>query len=137
MEGNRLFYSLNYCNATDCINNHIFKVLKIEENILFHFDAMLIKNRLRPYFLPYETDIRSVTHFQYMDTLGIIYLEEFTQDTISAMPFSIVNFRLLTRNFNLFGFEIYGLNNPHIYYNIEEVELYNDHLSRHPITTPW
>ena len=137
MEGNRLFYSLNYCDATDCVNNHIFKVLKIEENILFHFDAMLIKNRLRPYFLPYETDIRNVTHLQYMDTLGIIYLEEFTQDTVSAMPFSIVNFRLLTRNFNLFGFETYGSNNPHIYYDIEEVELYNDHLSRHPITTLW
>ena len=137
MEGNRLFYSLNYCGATDCVNNHISKVLKIEENILFHFDAMLIKNRLRPYFLPNETDIRNVTHFQYMDTLGIIYLEEFMRDTVSAMPFSIVNFRLLTRNFNLFGFEIYGLNNLHIYYDIEEVELYNDYLSKHPVTTLW
>ena len=98
---------------------------------------MLIENRLKPYFLPYKTDIGNVTHLQYMDTLGIIHLDEFTQDTIFKMPFPIVNFRLLTRNFNMFGFEIYGLNNPQIYYDIEEVELYNDHLNKNPIITEW
>ena len=137
MAGSRLFYSLNYCDATDCVNNHILKVSKIEENIVFHFDVMLIENRLKPYFLPYKTDIGNVTHLQYMDELGIIHLDEFTQDTIFKMPFPIVNFRLLTRNFNMFGFEIYGLNNPQIYYDIEEVELYHDHLNKHPIITLW
>ena len=44
------------------------------------------------------------------------------------MDFPIVNFRLLARNFNMFGFEIYGLNKPHFYSNIEEVELYHQHL---------
>ena len=137
MAGSRLFYSLNYCDATDCVNNYILKVSKIEENIVFHFDVMLIENRLKPYFLPYETDIGNVTHLQYMDELGIIHLDEFTQDTIFKMPFPIVNFRLLTRNFNMFGFEIYGLNNPQIYYDIKEVELYHDHLNKHPIITTW
>ena len=137
MAGSRLFYGLNYCDATNCVNNHILKVSKIEKNIVFHFDIQLIKNNLKPYFLPYKTDIGNVTHLQYMDTLGIIHLDEFTQDTIFTMPFPIVNFRLLTRNFNTFGFEIYGLNNPHIYYNIEEVELYHDHLNKNPIITEW
>ena len=110
MAGSRLFYGLNYCDATDCVNNHILKVSKIEKNVVFHFDIQLIKNNLRPFFLPYKTDIGNVTHLQYMDELGNIHLDEFTQDTIFTMPFPIVNFRLLTRNFNTFGFGIYGLN---------------------------
>ena len=125
----KLFYNLNYCNATDCVNSHISKVLKIEENIVFHFDAMLIENRLKPYFLPHITEFSRITHLQYMDTLGIIHLVNLLNDTVD---FPIVNFRFLARNFNMFGFEIYGLNKPHIYYDIEEVELYNDHLNKFP-----
>ena len=105
------------------------KVLKIEENIVFHFDTMLIENRLKPYFLPHLTEFSRITHLQYMDTLGIIHLVDLLNDT---MDFPIVNFRFLARNFNMFGFEIYGLNKPHIYYDIEEVELYNNHLNKFP-----
>ena len=65
-----------------------------------------------------------------MDTLGIIHLVNLSNDTVD---FPIVNFRFLARNFNMFGFEIYGLNKPHIYYDIEEVELYNDHLNKPPV----
>ena len=111
----KLFFNLNYCDATDCVSNHMSKVLKIEENIVFHFDTMLIENRLKPYFLPHITEFSRITHLQYMDTLGII-----------------VNFRFLARNFNMSGFETYGLNKPYIYYDIEEVELYNDHLNKFP-----
>ena len=60
----KLFYRLNCCDATDCVNNHISKVLKIEENIVFHFDAMLIENRLKPYFLPHLTEFSRITHLQ-------------------------------------------------------------------------
>ena len=137
MAGSRLFYGLNYCDATNCVNNHILKVSKIEKNVVFHFDIQLIKNNLRPYFLPYKNDIGNVMHIQYMDELGIIRIEPFSMDTISKMPYPTVNFRLLTRNFNMFGFEIYGLKNPHIYYDIEEVELYHDHLNKNPIITEW
>ena len=125
----KLFFNLNYCGATDCVNNHILKVSKIEENIVFHFDAMLIENRLKPYFLPHITEFSRITHLQYMYTLGIIHLVNLSNDTVD---FPIVNFRFLARNFNMFGFEIYGLNKPHIYYDIEEVELYNDHLNKFP-----
>ena len=125
----KLFYGLNYCGATDCVSNHISKVSKIEENIVFHFDAMLIENRLKPYFLPHITKFSRITHLQYMDTLGIIHLVNLSNDTVD---FPIVNFRFLARNFNMFGFEIYGLNKPHIYYDIEKVELYNDHLNKFP-----
>ena len=64
-----------------------------------------------------------------MDTLGIIHLVDLSNDTVD---FPIVNFRFLARNFNTSGFETYGLNKPHIYYDIEEVELYNDHLIKFP-----
>ena len=125
----KLFFNLNYCDATDCVNNHILKVLKIEENIVFHFDAMLIENRLKPYFLPHLTESSRIIHLQYMDTLGIIRLVNLTNDNVD---FPIVNFRFLARKFNMPGFETYGLNKPYIYYDIEEVELYNDHLNKFP-----
>ena len=125
----KLFYGLNYCGATDCVSNHMSKVLKIEENIVFHFDAMLIENRLKPYFLPHITEFSRITHLQYMDTLGIIHLVNLSNDTVD---FPIVNFRFLARNFNMSGFETYGLNKPYIYYDIKEVELYNDHLNKFP-----
>ena len=128
MAGTRLFYKLQFCDATDCTTNHFPKVLAIENNIVFHFDVMRIENRLKPYFLPHITEFNRITHLQYMDTLGIIRLVKFTGENIDAMVFPIVNFRLLARNFNMFGFEIYGLNKPHIYNNIEEVELYHQHL---------
>ena len=91
MAGLRLFYKSKLCDATDCTTNHILKVSKIEKNIVFHFDIQLIKNNLRPYFLPYKTELNRITHLQYMDTLGIIHLDKFTQDTIFTMPFPIVN----------------------------------------------
>ena len=53
MAGTRLFYKLQFCDKTDCTTNHFPKVLAIEKNVVFHFDIMLIKNRLRPFFLPY------------------------------------------------------------------------------------
>ena len=90
MAGSRLFYKPKLCDATDCVNNHQPKISKIEKNIVFHFDIQLIKNNLRPYFLPYKTELHSVTHLQYMDTLGIIHMDPFTQETISTMPFPIV-----------------------------------------------
>ena len=54
MAGIRLFYKLQFCDATDCTTNHFPKVLAIENNIVFHFDVMLIENRLKQYFLPHE-----------------------------------------------------------------------------------
>ena len=76
MAGTRLFYKLQFCDATDCTTNHFPKVLVIENNIVFHFDVMLIENRLKPYFLPYTPGENYITHTQYMDTLGIIRLAE-------------------------------------------------------------
>ena len=131
MAGTRLFYKLQLCDATDCTTNHFPKVLAIENNIVFHFDVMLIENRLKPYFLPHITEFDRITHLQYMDTLGIIRLVKLTikpGENIDAMVLPIVNFRFLARNTSMFGFEIFGLNKPHIYNNIEEVELYHQHL---------
>ena len=66
-----------------------------------------------------------------MDTLGIIRLVKLTikpGENIDAMVLPIVNFRFLARNTSMSGFEIYDLNKRHIYNNIEEVELYHQHL---------
>ena len=131
MAGTRLFYKLQLCDATDCTTNHFPKVLAIENDIVFHFDVMLIEDRLKPYFLPHITEFNRITHLQYMDTLGIIRLVKLTikpGENIDAMVLPIVNFRFLARNTSMSGFEIYGLNKPHIYNNIEEVELYHQHL---------
>ena len=125
----KLFYKLQFCGATDCSTNHFPKVLTIENNIVFHFDVMLIENKLKPFFLPHITESNPITHLQYMDTLGIIHLDKFTEENIRATDFPTVNFRLLARNFNMFDFEIYGLNTPHFYNNIEEAELYHQHLN--------
>ena len=128
MAGTRLFYKLQFCGTTDCTTNHFSEGFSDRKYIVFHFDVMLIENRLKQYFLPHITEFDRITHLQYMDTLGIIPLDKFTGENIDAMVFPIVNFRLLARNFNMFGFEINGLNKPHIYNNIEEVELYHQHL---------
>ena len=137
MTGLRLFFDLKLCDATDCVNNHLLKVGNIEKNIVFHFDIQLIKNKLKPYFLPRKTSIDDVTHIQYMDELGIICFAPFTMDTVTTMPCPMVNFRLLSRNRKIFGFEIYGSKKPYFYENIEEVELYHDHLDKNPIITLW
>ena len=92
---------------------------------------MLIENRLKPYFLPHITEFNRITHLQYMDTLGIIRLVKLTinpGENIDPMVLPIVNFRFVARNTSMFGFEIYGLNKPHNYDDIEEVELYHQHL---------
>ena len=106
MAGTRLFYKLQFCDATDCTTNHFPKVLAIENNIVFHFDVMLIENRLKPYFLPHITEFNRITHLQYryMDTLGIIHLVKLTGENIDAMDFPIVNFRFLARNFKYVRF---------------------------------
>ena len=131
MAGTTLFYKLKLCDATDCTTNHFPKVLAIENNIVFHFDVMLIENGLKSYFLRYILEFNCITHLQYMDTLGNIRLVKLTinpGENIDAMVLPIVNFRFLARNTSMFGFEIYGLNKPHKYDNIEEVELYHQHL---------
>ena len=63
MAGTRLFYKLQFCGTTDCTTNHFPKVLAIENNIVFHFDVMLIENRLKQYFLPHITEFRSYNAF--------------------------------------------------------------------------
>ena len=97
MAGTRLFYKLQFCDAMDCTTNHFPKILAIENDIVFHFDVMLIENRLKQYFLPHITEFDRITHLQYMDTLGIIRLVKFTGENIDATVFPIVNFRLLAR----------------------------------------
>ena len=67
MAGTRLFYKLQFCDATDCTTNHFSKVLVIENNIVFS-----------PFFLPHITEFNRITHLQYMDTLGIIRLVKLT-----------------------------------------------------------
>ena len=62
MAGTKLFYKLQFCDATDCATNHFPKVLTIENNIVLHLDVMLIKNRFKPYFLPRVTEFNRITH---------------------------------------------------------------------------
>ena len=132
MAGTRLFYKLQFCDSTDCTTNHFPMAYIIENNIIKHFDEMLYKNRLIPYSTHYYAPVHNIiTHIQYMDSLGIIQIAEvgnLKDEAILRDNLPLVNFRGLARNFDIFGFEIYGLNEPHVYNNIEEIELYHQHL---------
>ena len=97
MAGTRLFYKLQFCDAMDCTTNHFPEVLAIENNIVFHFDEMLIENRLKPYFLPHITEFNRITHLQYMDTLGIIHLDKFTGKRMNVVLWRIDSFGHLAR----------------------------------------
>ena len=55
MEGNRLFYTIKLCDATNCANNHIFKVETIEKGIIACFNRQLSVNNLRSFVSPGPT----------------------------------------------------------------------------------
>ena len=100
MEGNRLFYTIKLCDATNCVNNHVPKVEKIEKHIIAWFNYQLLANNLAPFVSPGPTYLSQATHIQYIDTDGTVHISP-----IERPPYNIVNFRLLaiSRWANLFG----------------------------------
>ena len=103
MEGNRLFYTIRLCDATNCVNNHISKVEKIEKHIIEWFNYQLSANNLAPFVSPGPTYLAQATHIQYLDTDGIIHIQP--KVTKKQLTPNIINFRLLAISHwaNLFG----------------------------------
>ena len=93
MEGNRLFYTLKMCDATNCVNSHVPKVEKIEKHIIEWLNYQLSVNNLTPFVLPEPTYLARATHIQYIDTDGIIHIRPKATEK-QLMP-NIINFRLL------------------------------------------
>ena len=93
MEGNRLFYTLKLCDATNCANDHVSMVEKIEKNIIANFNYQLSANNLTPFVSPGPTYLAQATHIQYIDTNGIIHIH--ARATGKQLTPNIVNFRLL------------------------------------------
>ena len=61
MEGNRLFYSLKLCDATNCVNSHVPKVGKVEKHIITCFNHQLSVNNLTPFVSPGPTYLAQAT----------------------------------------------------------------------------
>ena len=103
MEGNRLFYSIKLCDATDCVNNHVSKVEQIEKHIIACFDRQLSDNHLLPFVLPDPTYLAQATHIQYLDANCTAHIK--SKATEKQLTPYIINFRLLalSRWVNLLG----------------------------------
>ena len=105
MEGNRLFYTIKLCDATNCVNSHVPKVEKIEKHIIARFKYQLSANNLALFVSPGPTYLAQATHIQYIDTNGIIHIKP--KKVMKELPlYNIINFRLLaiSRWANLFGY---------------------------------
>ena len=92
MEGNRLFYTLKLCDATNCANNHVSMVEKIEKNIIDNFNYQLSANNLTPFVSTGPTYLAQATHIQYIDTNDIIHIH--ARATGKQLTPNIINFRL-------------------------------------------
>ena len=103
MEGNRLFYSIKLCDATDCVNKHVSKVEQIEKYIISCFDRQLSDNNLLPFVSPGPTYLAQATHIQYLDGNGMAHIK--SKATEKQLTPHVINFRLLalSRWANLLG----------------------------------
>ena len=94
MASTKLFYNIKLCDATDCINNHLPKIDKIERHVKQCFDHHLVRDNLFNYVLPGQSTISEATHMQYLDMEGNIHIIPLsTKDPLTPL---IINFRLLT-----------------------------------------
>ena len=123
MEGNRLFYTIKMCDATNCANNHIFKVETIEKGIIACFNHQLSANNLLHFVSPGPTYLARATHIQYLDTDGTIHIRP--KSTEKQLTPNIINFRLLTISC---WASIFGSCKPHEVGNKHILMAYNNHL---------
>ena len=91
MESVKLFYCVKTCDETNCFNNHIAKIYKIEDHIKTH----LIRDKFLSYGFWYEATVSEVSHIQYLDSDGFIHVVSLTsKEPIQGSK--LINFRLLS-----------------------------------------
>ena len=123
MESNKLFYNIKLCDATDCVNNNVAKVEKIEKYILACFDRQLSDNRLAPFVSPGPTYLAQATHIQYLDEHCMIHIVPKNAEK-RPTPF-MINFRLLSISKWAF---ILGSLKPYYAGSKPLLAMYNRHL---------
>ena len=80
---------------TDCFNNHISKIHKIQDHIKECFKAHENRDRYFGYCFWHEATVSEATQIQYLDSDGFIRIVSL--DSKDALPTNkVINFRLLS-----------------------------------------
>ena len=95
MESVKLFYSVKLCDETNCFNNHITKIYKIEDHIKSCFKTHLIRDKFLSYGFWQEATVPEATHMQYLDSDGFIHVVSLTSKE-PILGHKLINFRLLS-----------------------------------------
>ena len=94
MESVKLFYCVKSCDKTNCFNNHIAKIYKIEDHIKSCFKTHLIRNKFLRCSFWHEATVSEATHMQYLDSDGFIHVVSLaSKEPIQGSK--LINFRLL------------------------------------------
>ena len=95
MESVKLFYCVKLCDETDCFNNHIAKIYKIEDHIKSCFKAHVIRDKFFNYVFWHEATVSEASHMQYLDSDGFIRVVYLTSKE-PIRETKVINFRLLS-----------------------------------------
>ena len=74
MESVKLFYCVKSCDETNCFNNHIAKIYKIEDHIKSCFKTHLIRDKFLSYGFWQKATVSEASHIQYLDSDGFIHV---------------------------------------------------------------
>ena len=95
MESVKLFYCVKLCDETNCFNNHIAKIYKIDDHIKSCFKTHLIRDKFLSYGFWHEATVSEATHMQYLDSDGFIHVVPLTSKE-PILGHKLINFRLLS-----------------------------------------
>ena len=95
MESVKLFYSVKPCDETNCFNNHIAKMYRVEDHIKSCFKTQLIRDKFLSYGFWHEATVSEATHIQYLDSGGFIRVVSLTSKE-PILGYKLINFRLLS-----------------------------------------
>ena len=95
MESVKLFYCVKLCDETNCSNNHIAKIYKIEDHIKSCFKTHLIRDKFLSYGFWHEATVSEATHMQYLDSDGFIHVVSLASKEL-ILGHKLINFRLLS-----------------------------------------
>ena len=104
MESVKLFYYVKLCDETNCFNNHITKMHRVEDHIKSCFKTQLIRDKFLSYGFWQEATVSEATHMQYLDSDGVIRVVSLTSKEPIQGSKLIINFRLLSYSPGFIGF---------------------------------
>ena len=96
MESVKLFYHVKPRVETNCFNNHIAKIYRVEDHIKSCFKTQLIRDKFLSYGFWHEATVSEATHMQYLDSNGFIHVVSLMSKEPILGHKLIINFRLLS-----------------------------------------